>query len=42
MREIAEIAEKANRDALAAITERSQAFQAELRQMLDDAGAGRK
>jgi hypothetical protein len=42
MREIAEIAEKANRDALSAITERSQAFQAELRQMLDDAGAGRK
>ena len=34
MREIAEIAERANRDALEAITHRSQAFQEELRQMM--------
>lgn len=35
MREIAEIAEKANREALAEITDRSQAFQAELKAMMD-------
>jgi phasin family protein len=40
MREIAEIAEKANREALSAITERSQEFQGELKAMLE--GAGRK
>ena len=41
MREIAEIAEKANREALAEITDRSQQFQAELKAMVEDA-AGRK
>jgi phasin family protein len=40
MREIAEIAEKANREALAEITERSQQFQAELKAMVE--GASRK
>ncbi len=40
MREIAEIAEKANREALSAITERSQEFQGELKAMLE--GAGKK
>jgi phasin family protein len=34
MREIAQIAERANRDALEAITQRSQAFQQELQQMM--------
>jgi phasin family protein len=42
MREIAEIAEKANREALATITERSQAFQAELKAMVADASGGKK
>lgn len=40
MREIAEIAEKANREALSAITERSQEFQGELKAMLE--GAAKK
>lgn len=40
MREIAEIAEKANRDALEAITERSQEFQHELQALMKPAGKG--
>jgi hypothetical protein len=40
MRDIAEIAEKANRAALAEITARSEAFQKELREMLDKAKPG--
>ena len=38
MREIAEIAEKANREALAAITERSQEYQQELQALIGKAG----
>jgi hypothetical protein len=40
MRDIAEIAEKANRAALAEITARSEAFQVELREMLEKAKPG--
>jgi phasin family protein len=39
MRDIAEIAEKANREALEAITKRSEAFEAELREMMAQAPA---
>ena len=41
MREIAEIAEKANREALEAIGERSQAFQHELQAMIQPPAKGR-